>query len=89
VDERAVGKAYKKAIQLQPIVRSEIHAPNGGAMVIGSLFGNRFSCTMADGTLGSVEVSPESLKATQQIIQNLLDALPWRSPRFGRVAPSP
>lgn len=87
-DERAVGVARKRKIVPQPIMNEMIQAPDGGVTILGSLMGNKFSCTTEDGTFGSVEVSIDSLIATQAALQQLLESLPWRDRVFGRVSPS-
>jgi hypothetical protein len=42
VEERVRGQEFGRKIQPGPIMNSMIHAPNGGAMVIDSLNGDRY-----------------------------------------------
>lgn len=74
-----------KSINLQPVENSMISAP-GGVLVLNSLNNNRYGCTMADGHYGEVEVSPDSLLATTELVQNVLDAFVWTGPE--RWSPS-
>lgn len=87
-DERVVGKARNKPIPSRPIMNEIINAPNGGVIMVGSLVGNNFSCTLAGGEIGAVEVSSTSLFAVQSIVQAMLNELPWRNPKFPRLSPT-
>ncbi len=71
----------KKPLNLQPINNGLISAPNGGVLVLDSLNGNRYTCTMADGHLGEVEVSEKSVIVAQDVLQNVLNAFKWRGPQ--------
>ena len=88
-DERSIGRVRNRPLNPQPILNGGIHAPGGGVTVIGSLMGNRFCCTMADGELGCVEVSERSLVSAQTSIQALLNGLSWRHPRSAPPSAKP
>lgn len=64
-------------ITLQPIDNAMVSAPGGGVLILNSLNGNRYGCTMADGHYGEVEVSVESLMATAELVQGTFDAFTW------------
>lgn len=67
-------------IQLQPIENALISAPGGGVIVLNSLNGNSFGCTMSDGHYGEVEISPNSLLAVRQVLQEVLLCFQWKGP---------
>lgn len=48
-----------------------------GLLVVDSLRGTEYFCTMADGHLGSVDVTEKSLKSLQAILQYVLDSFEW------------
>ena len=70
-----------KVLQPQPITNGGIHAPQGNILVLNSLFGTKYACTMADGHLGEVDVSSESLSKLHSILQDVLSSFSWK----GRV----
>ncbi|MCT7307964.1 hypothetical protein [Ralstonia wenshanensis] len=67
-----------KPMTLQPVENGFIHAPNGGALVLNSLSGNRFGCTMADGHYGEVEISPHSVQALSDLLHEVLQCFKWK-----------
>jgi hypothetical protein len=68
-------------IVTQPILSNLIHAPGGGVMVLDMLNNNRYGGTLADGTLGEVEISVNTVASAQQVVQEVLNAFSWRGPR--------
>lgn len=76
---RRLGRG-QKPLDLKPIRNSLIDAP-GGALVLNSLNGSRYGTTMADGHYGEVDVSPESMKHLQEILESVLQAFKWRGPK--------
>lgn len=81
-EDRARGLDKKqKPLDLKPIDNKLISAPGGGVLVLDSLNGNRYGCTMADGHYGEVEVSAESLGVVQNCLQSVLNAFTWSGPR--------
>lgn len=79
--ERAMRRRQGgKPIALQPIENGFVSAPGGGVLILNSLDGNRFGCTMADGHYGEVEVSVDSLVATTELVQGALDSFTWTGP---------
>jgi hypothetical protein len=80
VEERARGlKRGGKPIELKPIETGPIRAP-AGALMLSMLNGNRLGYTMDDGAYGELEVSRETLKSAQVIMQEVLDAFAWKGP---------
>lgn len=67
-----------KVLQLKPITNSAINAPLGNALILNSLFGTKYSCTMADGHLGEVDVSAESLSKVHKILSDTLSSFSWK-----------
>ena len=65
---------------LKPLSNELIHAPDGGVLVVDSLNDNRLGGTLADGSFGEVEVSPQSVGTAQHFVQRVLDAFEWRGP---------
>lgn len=76
VEERIQGMAHGKKIKLKPITAGAFTSPTG-SMVIGSFDGSKFLATKADGELGEIDVSFESLEKMGEVIQKLLDAFEW------------
>jgi hypothetical protein len=66
-----------KPLDLKPIDSGGIHAP-GGALVLNNLNGTRYGCTVEDGRFVEVEVTPASLIAARDAIQEVLDSVSWR-----------
>lgn len=75
-EERVKGKTRGKEIDIKPINTRMIKS-DGKILVSSSLDGNLFSATMADGHLGQVEVSAESLFIARDCIQNVINAFQW------------
>lgn len=75
-EERIQGMAYGKKIKLKPITAGAFTSPTG-SLVISSFDGSRFVATKADGELGEIDVSFESLEKMGEVIQKLLDAFEW------------
>ncbi|MFD1265214.1 hypothetical protein ACFQ4M_16690, partial [Thauera mechernichensis] len=69
-----------KPMTLQPIENQLVSAPSGGVLVLNSLNGNRFGCTMSDGHYGEVEVSPQSLQALCILLHDVLQSFQWKGP---------
>jgi hypothetical protein len=79
VEERVRGEARGKKISTQPIMNSLVHAPGGGAMIVGSLNNQHYGGTIADGTYAEVEVADATTEVARVAVQAVYDALPWRS----------
>ncbi len=78
-EDRIRGLGRRGAIQLQPIDNSFIRAP-GGAIVLDSLNGNRYGCTLGDGRYGEVEVSDATLLAMRNAFQTVVSRFTWTGP---------
>ncbi len=76
---RGLGKGGKP-LDLKPIDNEMVKAPGGGVLVLDSLNGNNYGCTIADGHYGQVEVSAQSAQVAQQCIQGVLNAFRWKGP---------
>lgn len=79
-DERAIGQAWRKPIEAKPIDSGAIKADRGGVMVISMLNDRHFGNTMADGQYGEVEVSEDSVRKAQALVQKVLEAFTWTGP---------
>lgn len=66
-----------KELDLKPIIDGPIHAPHGGALLMNCLNGSRYGATMADGHYGEVDVSVESMRQLQRILQGIFDSFAW------------
>lgn len=83
-DERVQGMARGKPIALKSVKNRMISVP-GGALIVDTLNGDNYGCTLADGSYGEVPVTHESFQLCVEVMQRLLQSLPWKgSPR---VAP--
>ncbi|EPP5206661.1 hypothetical protein ACUQZ9_001525 [Enterobacter hormaechei] len=81
LDERVRGIGQdRKPMQIQPINKEELQIPAGIA-VFNMLNGSKFGTTMGDGSYGEVDVSPETLKKIQIIIQELMNCFRWVGPK--------
>lgn len=69
-----------KQMTLQPVENGMISAPGGGVLVLNSLNGNRFGCTMSDGHYGEVEISPQSVKLLYTLLQEVFGCFQWVGP---------
>ncbi|WP_337081594.1 hypothetical protein [Acinetobacter pittii] len=70
-----------KPMDLKPINNNFISAPNGGVLVLNSLNGSKYGCTMADGHYGEVDVSRESMSHLQEILNKILESFKWHGPK--------
>ncbi|MHA6891807.1 hypothetical protein [Ralstonia pseudosolanacearum] len=73
---RGLGSGRKPLIP-QPVENHFINAPEGGVLVLNTLNGNRFGCTMADGHYGEVEISPRSVQALSELLHEVLQCFEW------------
>ena len=69
-----------KPMTLQPVENQFISAPGGGVLVLNSLTGNRFCCTMSDGHYGEVEISPQALQLLSDLLHDVLQIFQWKGP---------
>ena len=68
-------------LELKPITNNFINAPGGGVLILNSLNGSKYGCTMSDGHYGEIDVSPESVQRLQAVLQELLLLFKWRGPK--------
>lgn len=83
LEDRARGLGAGRSPQplsLQPVNNGSIFA-HQGALILSSLNGTKFGCTMADGHFGEVDVSPESMEKLKSIIQKTFNAFEWEGPK--------
>lgn len=81
IDERSQGIGTNgKKMKLHPI-ESDFIKSDGETLVLSSLFGNKFGCTLGNGHYGEIEVSPESLVKLRDIIQLTFDSFTWIGPK--------
>lgn len=76
-EDRAIGEKKGSEINLKPIDADGINA-TGGVIVLGNLAGSSFGCTLGDGRFGKIDVTWESLSTVHEIIQKVIDSLPWK-----------
>jgi hypothetical protein len=81
IEDRGRGYDRKgKPLDLKPIVNSVINAPNGGVLILGSLFRDQLTYTASSGSQASISISVDSAKQIQARFQEVLDAFPWKGP---------
>lgn len=70
--------------QKGPMTTTAIDLPaiksSPGTMVADSLMGSNIAFTMANGNVGQVPVTSSTLRLVQELVQGLLNDLPWRGP---------
>lgn len=82
LEDRARGlDRNKQPLDLKPISNAFIDAPGGGVLAIGCLNGSRYGSTKSDGRYGEVDVSPDSMRLLQMILQGVLQSFKWRGSR--------
>lgn len=84
LEDRARGLGAgrnRQPLDLKPIDNAFISAPGGGVLVLNCLNGSRYGSTMSDGHYGEVDVSPDSMRHLQQILQDVLSSFKWRGPK--------
>lgn len=64
----------KKPLNVKPV---NVISPNGGVMILNSLIGSVYGTTMDDGGFGGVDVSEESMKVIQRVLQETLNSFEW------------
>jgi integrase/recombinase XerD len=82
VEDRVRGKErWDRDIKLQPITTGAFGFQEGMlAPVTSSLEGSRYYETLADGSLGHIDVNEASMFAAQSIVQRVLDSYTWTGP---------
>ncbi|MCP3883166.1 MAG: hypothetical protein GY701_32920 [Sulfitobacter sp.] len=77
-EDRARGLDRKgKPLNRPPIDNSLVQAPEGGVIMLDSLNGDRYTCTLNDGSLGEVPVNGETLRAVQTAAQQTVGSMQW------------
>ena len=77
-EDRALGVDRKgKPLATPPIDSPLVRAPGGGVIMLDSFNGDRYTCTLEDGSLGEVPINLESLMAVQKAVQRTLDSMKW------------
>lgn len=71
---------WGKPIELQPVENSLVHAP-GGVLMVDNLHGDRYTCTLEDGSTGEVPVNEGTLLIVQHAVQRTLDSFTWSGPQ--------
>ena len=80
MEDRVRGlNRHEKPLDLQPVDNSLVQAP-GGVLVLNSLNGDVYTCTMNNGGLGEVPVNDQTLTALQSAVQQTIDSISWRGP---------
>ncbi|QSZ47244.1 hypothetical protein [Arthrobacter sp. D5-1] len=75
-EDRARGKRRNSLIDLQA---DETPISSGGVALFGrTLVGNKYGGTLGDGRYGEVEISHQSLRIVQTIVQLVLNSYEWR-----------
>ena len=73
---RRIG-AGTKPLDLKPVSNNFINAPDGGVLILDSLNNNRYGSTKSDGHYGEVEISVESVRKLQTILNSILQSFEW------------
>ncbi len=79
LEDRARGLGagkQPKPLDLKPVDNGFVSAPQG-ALMLNNILGTKYGCTMADGNYGEVDVSVESLKNLQIIVQSAFNSFDW------------
>jgi hypothetical protein len=88
-EDRLLGLGRnRKPIKPEPINTPGISAQLGGVFVSECLEDSRYSATMANGIYGQIDVSFDSLKILQVIVQAVIDTFDWGRPGMPIQAPS-
>lgn len=77
---RGLGKGGKP-LALKPINNQMINAPNG-ALLLDNFINDTFTTTLADGSLGEVDVTEASLAVLRDILEGAFRRLTWRPDRL-------
>lgn len=82
-EERVVGKAFNKKIDLsKPVETSLIDAPHGGVMMIDCLINDAVTATVADGRIASLDVTAQTLAILVDTVQRAINLFSWRGPQM-------
>lgn len=87
LEDRSLGldsSRPPKPMNLRKIDNDQIYAPNGGVLVFNSLNGSKFQATMANGELGEVDISFQSLSKLLEIFTGVLNSFEWKGPKQHR-----
>lgn len=69
-----------KQLDLKPITNGMV-PPELKVLALSNLHGSKLSTTMDNGSYGEIDVSPESMKVLQAILQEAVDAFAWSGPK--------
>ncbi|WP_284985473.1 hypothetical protein [Arthrobacter sp. fls2-241-R2A-172] len=75
--DRVQGKRRNRKIDLQPISSRGVDT-TGGVLVIDHLNNDKYGSVLGDGRFGEIEVTVESVKLAQDVVQTVLDSITWR-----------
>ena len=81
LEDRARGlDQRKKKIDLAPVENGAFSSPSG-ALFLNCLNGTQYGSTMSDGHYGEVDVSPDSMRKLQNLMQDVINAFNWTGPK--------
>jgi hypothetical protein len=80
IEDRVLGLAKGKRIDLQPIDNSLVRAPGGGVSVIDGLRGDLYGITCENGSYIEIPVNEATLVSILRAVQTAIDALHWEGP---------
>ncbi|KXJ64246.1 hypothetical protein AXY46_22820 [Achromobacter xylosoxidans] len=75
---RQKGRVGEQPMVIQPVEAGGLHISAGSAVVLSNLSGNRYGCTLGNGSFGEVEISRQSLCQLSDIYQSVLNSFEWK-----------
>lgn len=83
MEDRARGLGRNgKPLDLKGLDNEMVSAPNAHVLILDSLIDNRYGTTMADGSYGEVDVTPESMGKAAAILEGALQTFTWSGPKW-------
>ena len=74
--DRVRGKRRNRNIKPKPVSVAGIET-SGGVMMLNMLRGRNYGITLGEGSFQEVPITPESLVAARDLVQEVIDAFPW------------
>lgn len=86
LEDRALSRGYRgKPMTAKPYESEHITTPEN-VLLLGITEERRYGYTSSDGTYSAVDVTPETLKIVGDVVQGVINCLPWTGPK--RIEPN-
>jgi len=79
-EDRIRGLKHGKKIELDPIDSDTMKIP-GGAIIIDGIINHKYTGTLGNGSIGTIEISHDTMVKLQKLCQRVFDSFEWTGPK--------